>query len=81
MSNDLYKDREWLKRLVATMDEISSQSSGASALDSQIHSLHQRLKLPASAGASGIPRFAAPTWTPCRAVAQRRRAKTYQIVS
>ena len=47
MSNDLDKDTEWLQRLVAAMNEISSPCSGASALDSQTHSLYQRLKLPA----------------------------------
>jgi hypothetical protein len=57
MSNDLEKDREWLKRLVAAMDEICLSSSGASALDSQAHSLLQRLKLPAAASASDLARI------------------------
>ena len=55
MSNDLDKDREWLKRLVTAMDEISSRRSGAPALDGQAHGLYQRLKLPAAAGAAANP--------------------------
>ena len=66
MSNDLDKDREWLQRLVTAMNEIPSPCGGASALDSQTHSLYGRLKLPAAAGASSSASFTAATWTPRR---------------
>jgi hypothetical protein len=57
MSNDLDKDIEWLKRLVAAMDEICLPCSETSGLDSQSHSLLQRLKLPAAADASDLARI------------------------